>query len=152
MFDGEAHYGGLHVDGGDRFQGIDYTIVDTDHGSMLGIEIDAISDGYGSLWVYSTSDPDQTVETKDPQASEPILMPHDLVPVANGDDIGDDRRTNHRGYDATSKAYIDLDSDAKFDVIGSFRGVDEWWTSCLDWNEYETVVSASDATSDSEGE
>lgn len=49
MLDGEAHYGGLHVDGGDRFQGIDFTIVDTDHGPMLGIEIGAISDGYDSL-------------------------------------------------------------------------------------------------------
>ena len=153
ILDGEAHLGEIHITNSDRFDGIDYRIVEMDHGPMLRLEVDHIADGRDVLWVSARFESDRTIETREPRGSEPVLAPLELIGPETDERFDADRWPDRRSYDAVSSAYIEHGGGDDI-VIGlsvSYRGSNEWWSFGWSWNEYETVVVAGDAAHDPAG-
>ena len=144
VHDGEPHLGEVHFTDSERFVGIDYAVVDTEHGPMLRIEVDEIREGphWHSLWFAARVEVDETIDTRNPRGNEPVLSPMDLV-ERDLDETIHDRWPDRRDFDASSTAYIGHggDQDVEIGVSVWYRGGNDWWTGGWNGNYYETAVS-----------
>ncbi len=151
---GEHHLGDVHYTESERFAGIDYAVVDTEHGPMLNIEVDEIEEGphWHSLWVSSRIEVDESIDTRDPRGDEPMVSPLELVERELEETIHA-RWPDRRDFDASSTAYIEHggDQDVDFGVSVWYRGGNDWWTGGWNGNYYETVVSGDHGVQGSDG-
>lgn len=152
--DGEEHLGEVHTTSSDRFVGIDHSIVNTEHGQMLQLEVDEISDGRDVLWVNAHIEADRTIETKEPRNTEPVLSPLELSLVEPDERFDQDRWPDYRQFEATSNAFSEHEGteDVEIGFNVWHDGTNSWWTFGWNWNQYDTSVSGNQAALDPEGE
>ena len=154
VHDGEAHLGDVHFSESDRFDGIDYTVADTEHGPMLRIEVDEIREApdWHHLEFTAQVESDRTIDTRSPRGTEPLLSPVERF-VRDLDEPHHDRWPDYRNFDATSTAYIEHDGDEDVEIGVSvwYRGGNDWWTFGWNGNWYETAVLANEAAHDPNG-
>ena len=144
VHDEEPQLGEVHISGGDRFEGVDHSVVDTEHGSMLQIEIDEVHEGprWHSLYVSAQVESNRTIDTRNPRGAEPVLSPVELV-ERDLDEFIHDRWPDRADFDATSPAYLAHggSEDVEIGVRVWYRGGNDWWSGGWNGNYYETVVS-----------
>lgn len=144
VHDEEPQLGEVHISGGDRFEGINHTVVDTEHGPMLQIEIDEVHEGphWHTLYLSAQVESDRTIDTRNPRGTEPVLSPVELVERELDEPIHD-RWPDRADFDATSPAYLEHggNEDVEIGVSLWYRGGNDWWTFGWNGNYYETSVS-----------
>lgn len=154
IYDDEAVVDEIDFAQSDRFEGIEYEVIETEHGPMVRIEVDEISDGRDSLWFDARMDSDRTIDTRQPRETEPVLSPIELTEPEFDDDAPlHDRGPHYRSFDATSSAYVEHDGPADVEVgfMVSYEGANEWWSFGWNGNTYETTVVANQAAHDPDG-
>ena len=144
VYDGEPHLDDVHISGGDRFEGIDHEVVNTEHGPMLRIEIAEVNEGphWHSLSISAHVESDEIIDTRNPRETEPVLSPVEFL-ERDLDETIHDRWPDRRDFDASSTAYIGHsgDEDVEIGVSVWYRGGNDWWTGGWNGNYYETSVS-----------
>lgn len=68
VHNGEPHLGKVHFTESERFVGIEYAVVDTEHGPMLQIEVNEIREGphWHSLWFSARVEVDEFIDNRNP--------------------------------------------------------------------------------------
>ena len=155
LHDEDPRIGELHVSGGDRFSGIEHTVVETDNGPMLRVDVDEVREGprWHTLYLSAQVESDRTIDTRDPREVEPILSPVELL-ERDLDEPNDDRWPDRRDFDATSTAYIEHGGGEDLDIGVSvwYRGGNDWWSFGWNGNYYETSVWADWTMGDTNGD
>lgn len=154
VYDGEAQLGDVYISERERFEGVDHAVVDTEHGPMLQLEIDKIRDGphWHTLSLSTQVEIDESIDTKNPRETEPVLSPVELV-ERDLDETIHDRWPDRVDFDATSTAYIahSGEDDVEIGISVWYRGGNDWWTFGWNGNYYETSVVGGLDAPDSDG-